>query len=158
MDFGTFAAAVQASDFGVWASGSSIAYPLANVVHLLGLVMLVGGIGIVDLRVAGAFRSLPLAPLSRALTPIAVAGLLLMAPSGAVLFAADAAALAGSDVFLRKLVLIGFALANALLFRRLWQRRIDGARDLPFAARGMALLSLLLWLTVGTLGRMIAYT
>lgn len=150
---------MQASDFGVWASESSLAYPLANVVHLLGLVMLVGGIGIVDLRIAGAFRSLPLAPLSRALTPIAIVGLLLMVPSGAVMFAADAVALAGSDVFLRKLVLVGFALANALLFRWLWQRRIDGgARDLPFAARGMALLSLLLWLTVGTLGRMIAYT
>src|SRR3546814_8048303 len=53
-----FAEALQASTFGVWAAQSSLAYPVANVHHLLGLVMLVGGIGVVDLRLAGAFRSL----------------------------------------------------------------------------------------------------
>ena len=35
--------------------------------HLLGLVMLVGAIGAVDLRIVGAWRSLPIAALSRAL-------------------------------------------------------------------------------------------
>ena len=61
--------------------------------------MLVGGIGILDLRLAGAFRAIPVAPLSRALTPIALAGLVLMVPSGATMFAADAATLAGSATF-----------------------------------------------------------
>jgi hypothetical protein len=79
------AEAVEASAFGAWAGQSSLAYPLANVVHLLGLVMLVGGIGLVDLRLVGAFPSLPPAALSRALTPIAVAGLLLMLPSGFIM-------------------------------------------------------------------------
>ena len=87
----SLAEAVGASGFGQWASMSPTAYPLANVVHLLGLVMLVGGIGILDLRLAGAFRALPVAPLSRALTPIAIAGLVLMVPSGATMFAADTA-------------------------------------------------------------------
>ena len=159
MDLTVFAQSVQASAFGMWASGSSLAYPLANVVHLLGLVMLVGGIGLVDLRVAGAFRTLPLAPLSRALTPVAIVGLALMIPSGAVMFAADAVSLAGSDVFRSKLVLIGLALANAVAFRWLWQRQIDTGFDAPPpAARAMAIASLGLWLTIGTLGRMIAYS
>lgn len=149
---------VAASDFGQWASGSSIAYPLANVVHLLGLVMLVGGIGILDLRLAGAFRAIPLAPLSRALTPIAIAGLILMVPSGATMVAADTA-VTQSTVFRWKLVFIGFALINAVAFRMIWRSRFgtwEGAP--PIAGRLMAAGSILLWLTIGGLGRMIAYS
>lgn len=154
-----FAEAVQTSAFGEWAAQSSFAYPAANVVHLLGLVMLVGGIGVLDLRLAGAFRALPPAALSRALTPIAVAGLLLMLPTGAIMFAADAEALVGSDTFLRKLVLIAIALVNAVAFRILWGPRLDEwERAPPLAGRLMAAASLALWLTVGTMGRMIAYS
>src|SRR3546814_5025686 len=39
-------------------------------IYLFGLVLLVGSIGIVDLRLVGAFRALPLASLARALTPL----------------------------------------------------------------------------------------
>ena len=154
----SLAQAVGASGFGQWASMSPTAYPLANVVHLLGLVMLVGGIGILDLRLAGAFRALPVAPLSRALTPIAIAGLLLMVPSGATMFAADTA-IAESPVFQLKIVLIALALANALLFRLLWRDRLatwDAAP--PAAGRLMAAGSIALWLAVAACGRMIAYS
>ena len=150
---------VAASDFGQWSAMSPVAYPLANVVHLLGLVMLVGGIGILDLRLAGAFRAIPVAPLSRALTPIALVGLVLMVPTGATMFAADAATLAGSGVFRTKLLLIAVALANAVAFRLLWRHRLaDWDSAPPIAGRLMAAGSIALWLAVGTLGRMIAYS
>ena len=150
------AQALQASPFGMWSSGA--AYPWANLVHLLGLVMLVGGIGVVDLRLAGAFRALPLAALSRALTPVALVGLALMVPSGTILFAADAGSLATSDTFRIKLVLIALALANAVAFRLLWRRLDDWDAPAPIAARAMAVSSLALWLAVGVQGRMIAYS
>lgn len=154
---GALAKAIEASAFGVWASGA--AYPFANVVHLLGLVMLVGGIGVVDLRLAGAFRMLPVAELSRALTPVALAGLALMLPSGFTMFAADAGALAGSGTFRWKLALIALALANALAFRRVWRHRLATWDDAPpFAGRAMALASIALWLAVAWSGRMIAYS
>ena len=94
---GGFAEAIQASSFGVWAGESAYAYPVANLTHLLGLVMLVGGIGVVDLRLVGAFRSLPTAALSRVLTPVAIAGLLLMIPIGLTMLAADAKSMAASS-------------------------------------------------------------
>lgn len=154
-----FAEAVQNSGFGLWAAQSSLAYPVANVVHLFGLVMLVGGIGILDLRLAGAFRAIPVAPLSRALTPIALAGLALIVPSGAVMFAADAQALVFSTTFRWKLALIALALANAVAFRFLWQKRLERwDSEPPRAARAMAAGSILLWLSVATLGRWIAYS
>lgn len=151
--------AVQNSGFGLWAARSSLAYPVANVLHLLGLVMLVGGIGVLDLRLAGLFRSIPVAPLSRALTPIALAGLALMLPTGAIMFAADAEALVTSATLRWKLLLIALALANALAFRFLWQRRLERwAAEPPRLGRLMAAASILLWLSVAALGRWIAYS
>ena len=146
------------SGFGQWASGSALAYPIANVVHLLGLVMLVGAIGVVDLRLAGVFRSIPVAPLYRSLRPVAIAGLLI-APSGATMFAADAVTFANSGVFRLKIGLIVVALVNVVAFHILWRHQID-EWDLaaPVAGRLMAATSVMLWLTIGGLGRMIAYS
>lgn len=152
------AALLEASALGQWARGSAIAYPVANVLHLLGLVLLIGGIGVVDLRLAGFLRSLPTVPLAKAMTPFALAGLGLLALSGAVMFAADAGPMVASEIFRLKLALIGLGLAHAVLFRWLWRRRLDSwEASPPLAGRLMALGSLGLWLSVGALGRWIAY-
>ena len=95
-----------------------------------------------------------LAALSRALTPVAVAGLVLQATSGVILFAADGRTLAASTVFHAKLFLVLAALANAALFRL--RLRSDG-EFASVAERTSAGLSLVLWLSVAVLGRLIAY-
>lgn len=154
-----FAESLEASPFGAWARGSSYAYPVANLVHLTGLVMLVGGIGFLDLRLAGFFRRIPVQPLWSVLTPFGVTGLILMVPSGLVMFAADAGALIVSETYQRKLILIVLALINAGAYRIAWRRRVpDWDATAPVAARSLAITSLMLWLTVAALGRLIAYT
>jgi hypothetical protein len=153
------AQALEASPFGVWARSSTYGYPAANLLHLLGLVMLVGGIGLLDLRLAGLFRRLPVAAMSRVLTPIGVTGLVLMIPSGFVMFASDAGPLLGSAMFQRKLALITLAVANALAFRVIWRRRMaDWDRAAPAAGQVMAAASVAIWLMVAAFGRLIAYT
>jgi hypothetical protein len=107
----------------------------------------------VDLRLVGAFRALPLVALSRALTPFAIAGILMLAASGTVLFAADAGALVRSPRFLTKLLLIAIALTNALAFRFWWR----GEEVPPWPLKILAGASLLLWISVAALGRLIAY-
>jgi hypothetical protein len=149
-----FAAWAEASTLGHAARGGDWTYPVANLFHLLGLALLIGPIGIVDLRLAGAFRSLPLPSLSRALTPLAIAGLVLIGLSGTVLFSADARALIHSQLLQAKLLLILIALSNAIAFRMLWH----GDEPVPTPLRAMAVASIALWLTVAALGRLIAYT
>ena len=157
IDPSAFGEVVQSSPFGVWAGGE--AYPIANLVHILGLIMLVGGIGILDLRLIGLFRRIPTAALAAALTPIAIAGLLLMVPSGATMFASDASTLVNSGTFRTKLLLIALALANAVAFRFIWQGRIaQWDLDPPIGGRVMAAASILLWLSIAALGRWIAYS
>jgi len=153
------AAALEASSLGVWARGSALAYPVANLVHLLGLVLLVGGIGLLDLRLIGLFKALPVAPLSRAVTPLAIAGLALLGLAGAVMFCADATALVVSPVLRWKMALLALALVNALAFRWFWRGRLaDWDVAPPRVGRAIATGSLGLWLIIAALGRWIAYS
>ncbi len=122
---------------------------MANVAHVLGLTALLGAIGIFDLRVLGWARRLPIDDLLRALRPIALGGFGVLAASGAVLFAADAPALATSWLFRAKLALVVLAAANAAAFELLKTRRLPTA---VFAATSLGL-----WLAVAVAGRMIAY-
>lgn len=141
-----------------WARGSANVYPWANVVHVIGVVLLLGGIGIVDLRILGAWRALPLAALSRALVPLAATGLAMQATSGIILFAADGEALAKSDTFHMKLVLVLLAAVNAASFRFvLAPAGLSDGRALPPLLRACAGASLAFWLAVAVLGRLIAY-
>lgn len=151
------AAALEGSPLGAAMRGSKGWYPAANVAHVGGLVLLVGGVGVLDLRMAGLGRAVPIAALSRMVTPLAVAGLVVLAVSGFVLFAADAGPLIRSDTFRLKMALAALALVNAFGFRRRFGDFADG-REPPPLARAMAVLSIGLWLMVGALGRLIAYS
>jgi hypothetical protein len=116
--------------------------------------MLVGGIGILDLRLIGLGRAVPMRALSRFLTPIAATGLVLLSASGALMFVSDAVSLSHSRVFIAKMALVAIGVVNALAFRSLF-----GDEDLaPLPARAMAVLSLAIWLTAAGLGRWVGYT
>lgn len=153
-----WAAALEASPLGAWMRAAGWAYPVVNLVHLLGLALLLGPMLLLDLRLLGFGRSLPLPPVSAALTRCAIAGLALLLPSGALLFAADAGPLLGNRLMQAKLLLVGAGLANALLFRALWSSRLAGwdASAPPFG-RLQAFASALCWLVAASLGRLIAY-
>lgn len=148
------AEAVERTPFAVWATESALAYPVANTAHVVGAIILVGAIGLLDLRILGYARGAPLPILARALMPLAAAGFALMVASGALLFAADAKALVGSSLFLIKLGLILLAGLNALAFRAAFATRDE---PLPILAKGFAAASLGLWLSVVVAGRWIAY-
>jgi hypothetical protein len=78
----------------------------------------------------------------------------MMAVSGLLMFAADAEALSGSALFWGKMVLIGVAGLNAWTFRSLFS---DLADEIPDAAKGLAAGSLVMWIGVVVMGRLIAY-
>jgi hypothetical protein len=121
---------------------------------VIGAILLVGGIGLLDLRLLGYGKGISPAALSRAVTPLALAGFAMMAVSGLLMFAADAEALSGSALFWGKMVLIGVAGLNAWTFRSLFS---DLADEIPDAAKGLAAGSLVMWIGVVVMGRLIAY-
>jgi hypothetical protein len=137
-------------------------YPLVNTAHIAGLALLVGAIAPLDLRLLGAWRSVPLHLLAQVLQPVAAAGLALAVAAGLAMFAVSATKYAATPVFLVKLVLIAAALANAVLLRRHpdWiLARVPGLAAEPSTRlKAAAGLSLGLWLAIILCGRFIAYT
>lgn len=153
-----WAAAIEASPLGVLMRESAILYPLANITHILGLILFAGSIVLLDLRLLGCARGLPAAATSRALTPVMVLGFALLAASGILLFSADARPLWNNPVMQVKAALIAFAIANAVLFRLLWNRRLaTWDEERPAAGRAQAAFSLCAWIGVAICGRFIGY-
>lgn len=153
-----WAAALEASGLGVLMRESAVLYPLANIAHILGLVLFAGSILLLDLRLLGFARSLPALAVSRALTPLMLFGLAVQIASGVLLFSADARPLWNNPVMQVKAALIVLGLANALVFRALWNRRLaDWDAAAPAIARTQAGLSLLVWLGVAICGRFAGY-
>ncbi len=135
-------------------------YPLLEVVHILGFVVLVGAAVMFDLRLLGLSRRLPVMELARHLLPWAWRGLAVAAPSGVLLFLTQATQLGRSPVFGLKLTLLVLAGLNAALFHRgvfRSARSWDVEVTAPRGARVAALLSLLLGTGVITCGRLLAY-
>jgi hypothetical protein len=145
--------------------GSPWLYPAVEVVHIVGFVALVGAAFVLDLRILGWFRALPLGESVHTLSRWARWSLLLVVPSGLVLFVVDATTLAANPAFRWKLVLLAAAGINAAVFHRLTfrgarLRRVSAGHDasaLPLPARLAGVLSVVLWISVIAFGRLIAY-
>jgi Family of unknown function (DUF6644) len=135
-------------------------YPAVEIVHIAGIVLLVGCVAGFDLRLLGLSRQLPVSVLASHLLPWSRVGFLLVLPSGLLMFSAHAADLYVSPVFRLKLTVIALALANVLLFHlrsvrgmAAWDVRVP----VPASARAAGALSLGLWLVVIACGRLLAY-
>lgn len=135
-------------------------YPIVEIVHILGFIILVGGVTLFDLRVLGMARALPVREFGHHVLPWSVASLGLVVPAGLLLFSADPHSLANNPAFQLKLALIACAGVNALLFhvgpyRSLASWNLGAAA--PVRARVQALLSILLWVAIVSCGRLLAY-
>jgi hypothetical protein len=106
-----------------------------------------------DLRLLGVSKQLPVGLLGRHLLTWSVRGLLLVVPSGILLFVTNARTLGYDPVFWVKMSLLVLAGCNALVFRTL---RSNGPAA-PRGARIVAVVSLVLWVAVIACGRLLAY-
>ena len=151
---------IERSPPGVVLRESAWLYPMVEICHILGCVVLVGAAAMFDVRLLGLSSAVSVQALARHLLPWARAGLALAAPTGALLFISDATSLAVNPAFQLKLVLIALAILNTLVFHRWTGRSMtswDLGRPTPVGAKVAGLVSLLLWSGVVIGGRLIAY-
>jgi len=153
----------------VWLETSALAvamrqwlwlYPIVEIVHIVGFVVLVGAAVMFDLRLLGLSRHLPVTGLAWHVLPWARASLVLVIPSGLLMFTAHATEMAENPAFRVKLICLAVAGLNAGLFHRsvfksssVWNQEVAA----PVAAKIAAVLSLLLWLSIISCGRLLAY-
>ena len=155
-------------EFLVWLENTWIAneirtvpwlYPTFETGHYIGLSLLVGGIMLIDLRVLGFARALPLKSMI-GLLPFVWVGFLINVFTGSMLFIYGATNFGPNRAFQLKMAFLLIAGLNALAFD-LAVRRSGGSWVVtdhpPTLVKGFATLSLIFWVCVVTTGRWMAY-
>jgi hypothetical protein len=140
---------------GVWT------YGVVNLVHILGVGSLFGSVLVLDLRLLGFWKKIPLPAISDVTAPIAATGFAVAVMSGVCLISTNATEYAGNPFIYIKFPAIGLGFLNALVLSRLSVWRERATRPLsPRDDRTLALfggVSLFSWLTAITAGRLIGY-
>ena len=139
-------------------------WPVCEIFHFIGMALLFGSVGMLDLRLLGFAKGIPIASLER-FVPIGVVGFVLNAVTGFVFVAGNP--IGGPIVYLENLAfqlkmgLVLLAGVNLLAFHLTGISRATDALaadgDAAPAAKAVAAFSLVLWLGVIVFGRLIMY-
>ena len=131
---------------------SSWGYPVLEIVHILGISLLLGNLVLLELRVFGRGKTLPVGDLARLSLALAALGFSLAALSGGMMFATRPAELLSNRAFTLKMVLLFTAACNAG-----WFHARQSLEKLDVIARALMVVSTVIWIAVVACGRWIAY-
>jgi len=140
---------------GVWT------YGVVNLAHILGVASLFGSIVVLDLRLLGLWRTVPLPSIVGPTVPVATFGFCTAVLSGICLLATNATEYIGNPFLLVKFPAIAVGMVNVLVASSLPSWKAIGRRELlPGEHRQLAVtggISFAAWLTAVSAGRMIGY-
>jgi len=152
----------------IWVRGTALSqfvlthgwtWPLFEILHYVGLTLLLASVGLFDLRVLGFVKGIAPAALHR-LVPYGVAGFLINALTGIAFFAGYPEQYAYNDAFRLKLAFMALAGLNiAFFYTRVFRdlKRLPPDGDPPVVARIVTGISLVSWLIVLVAGRLITF-
>lgn len=146
-------------------NGYEWAWPLCETLHFMGMAVLFGSIGVLDLRILGVGKGIPFAALEK-FVPLGIAGFLVNAVTGFIFVASAPEGTPygyfGENLaYQLKMIAILLAGINAAAFyvfgisRRL--AALGPNDEAPAGAKLVAVLSLLFWMAVILFGRLIMY-
>jgi hypothetical protein len=137
-------------------------FTVLEITHTLSIILVAGTILLVDLRLLGyGLKREPVSDVVSYVVPWTLSGFMLMAITGVLLVVSEAVQIYNSTPFRIKMLLLGLAGLNALIFHYTIYRDAanwDDAPVAPFRARLAGFLSLLLWIGIIASGRAIAYS
>jgi hypothetical protein len=134
-------------------------FPTFEGLHFVGMALLFGVIGIIDVRILGFAKGLPVGPLHR-LLPLAFAGFALNVVTGIAFLASDPYSYIVVPAFRFKMLLILLAGANAVWFWVSILKQVDEwgpEANASSLAKVISAASLCFWVGVITAGRFIAF-
>jgi len=155
----TLAQTILGSPLNQWVSETYWLWPVLEIIHFLGLSLLLGGLIVIDLRMAGHFRAFNPAATHR-LIPLVLLGFGLNLTTGILFIFGDPMRYAINIGFQIKMILVGLAGLNALLYYWKLNTVVAGwSADTPSTplAKTVAYASLAVWTGVLLCGRLIPY-
>ena len=135
---------------------SALVYPIILVIHLTCIAIFGGMIFATNLRLCNvAFKEAPVAEVIARLRPWKQAGFVIMVTCGILLASAKADEYYKNPYFLIKMTLLALTAVHAQAFRKTVYR--NPAPPASSKARLAAAISLVLWFSILSMGRWIAY-
>ena len=155
------------SPLEIWLRSTSLAalmhtrwaWPIAESFHFFGLSLLMGTVGLFDLRLLGFAKRIPLAALHR-LIPWGIMGYIINVLSGISFFTAEPDQYLYNPSFQIKMVFMSLAGINVVLFYATMFRKVrnrGSGENAPWPARIMGGASLAFWIGVMSCGRLLTF-
>jgi hypothetical protein len=148
---------IDSLSLSVWLRESPSVWGSATVLtlHTMGMAVLVGACGVLDLRLLGVSRSIPLPAFRWVFTAVAI-GLAVNLVTGALLFIKNAATWGTSIPFLIKMSFVVASAATLIPIRR-YVLSDAGQGGVSGNVRLLAVVSIVAWSAAVTAGRLLAY-
>lgn len=155
--------------FAIWVKGTSLSWFVTHygwvwmtseVLHFIGMSLLMGCIGLLDLRLLGIWKAPPVVGVN-ALVRWGVFGFFINIVTGVLFFVGEPLQYVSNPAFHLKIVFLVLAAWNVLMFYATGVANhvesLDAHDDAPFSAKLIAGTSLFLWVGVIFFGRMLPY-
>lgn len=144
-------------------NGHSWVWPVCEMIHYVGMSLIIGIVGGMDLRILGLFKSIPIGAL-RPLVPWAVVGFIANLLTGIVFVtgtSSGAIFYIDNLSFQLKILFILLAFANLMIFQFSGLERAvyatPAGASAPPVAKAIAAFSILSWLLIIFFGRLLMY-
>lgn len=135
------------------------AWPLGETLHFFGLSLLIGSVGVFDLRLLGLMKRVPLSAV-RDFLPWAIVGFAINLATGVYFFIVQPRYYIANPAWWPKVFFLLVAGLNVALFERMLSPRIRTLRadeDTPTSFKIAGAVSLISWFGVLYFGRMLAF-
>ena len=148
---------LESQGFAVWVleSPSIWAQPTVLTLHTVGLAVLVGASWVLDMRLLGIGRNIPLSAFRWVFSAISI-GLIVNVITGVLLFSARATKWGMALPFLVKMILVIASAATVMPIRSYVLRGVEEGAAMG-RARLLAIASIVAWTSAVTAGRLLAY-
>ena len=131
-------------------------WPAIEIVHFLALAVLLGTVGLFDLRVLGLARAIPMPALHR-LVPFGVAAFAVNVVTGTMFFVSAPDQYMFNPAFRLKAACLAIAGLNVAVFYSAFARSLAHGAEPSRAVKVVAAVSLAAWTGVIVFGRLITY-
>jgi hypothetical protein len=154
--------------FAVWLKGTAISgfvthypwvWPACETLHFIGIALLIGVTGALDLRLLGFMRAVPVVAMLD-LMPWAVAAFAVNLVTGVLFFVGEPGQYVNNPAFYAKVLFIMLAGVNAVFFQVVLYREtcsVGSNEHTSALAKIVAVTSLLSWMAVMYWGRMLPF-
>ncbi|MBQ13877.1 MAG: hypothetical protein CMQ17_05695 [Gammaproteobacteria bacterium] len=155
----SFAVSLVDTPLNLWIKATIWVWPMLEIIHFMGLSLLLGGLIVFDLRLAGHFKALNPDALQK-LLPLVLLGFGLNLVTGILFFYGDPLRYSANIGFQIKMILIVLAGLNAVLYYLMIEPVMntwDARANSPLNTKCVAYASLVIWTGVLLCGRLIPY-